>query len=113
MEIIELLKMGINEGKNYGKRFFKFFYFNKFYLIDNLKVDVLFRILKIQIQKRDLKENSMGYEMLQNEFMKAVSNKDILDEYSILTPELLDLVSQFETRVASSRKVKRKGNEQN
>ncbi len=104
MEVIQLLEMSMNEGKNYGNRFFKFFYYDKFYLIDNLKVDVLFRILKIKTQKASLEKNSANYKTIQEEFLKAIAEKNLLNEYSVLAPELLDLVSQFQSKPIISRK---------
>lgn len=98
MEVTQLLEMSTDEGKNYGNRFFKFFYYDKFYLIDNLKIDVLFRILKIKAKKRNVRKNSTSYEILQKEFIEALHEKNILNEYSVLTPELLDLVSQFQSK---------------
>ncbi len=94
MELAQLLEMSTDEGKKYGNRFFKFFYYDKFYLIDNLKVDVLFRILKIKT-----KEDSNGYEITQKEFMETVTQKNLFGEYGILAPEFLDLVSQFQSKI--------------
>lgn len=98
MELIQLLEMSIDEGKKYGNRFFKFFYYDKFYLIDNLKVDVLFRILKLKTKIGKTERNSNDYKITQEEFVKAISEENFLNECSILTPELLDLVSQFQSK---------------
>ncbi len=106
MEVVQLLEMSTNEGKNYGNRFFKFFYYDKFYLIDNLKVDVLFRILKIKTKNKDLTGKNTDYDVIQKEFLEAIAEKNILSEYSVLAPELLDLVSQFQSKPMISRKHK-------
>ena len=106
MEVVQLLEMSTNEGKNYGHRFFKFFYYDKFYLIDNLKVDVLFRILKIKTKNKDLTGKNTDYDAIQKEFLEAIAEKNILSEYSVLAPELLDLVSQFQSKPMISRKHK-------
>ena len=98
MEIIQLLEMSVNEGENYGNRFFKFFYYDKFYLIDNLKVDVLFRILKIKTKLKKTKKDGVNYRATQKEFLKAIAEKNLLSEYSIFAPELLDLVNQFQSK---------------
>ena len=106
MEVIQLLEMSTNEGKKYGNRFFKFFYYDKFYLIDNLKVDVLFRILKIRTKNKDFAGENIDYEAIKKEFLEAIAEKNILSEYSVLAPELLDLVSQFQSKPMISRKHK-------
>ena len=98
--------MSTNEGKKYGNRFFKFFYYDKFYLIDNLKVDVLFRILKIRTKNKDFAGENIDYEAIKKEFLEAIAEKNILSEYSVLAPELLDLVSQFQSKPMISRKHK-------
>ncbi len=106
MEVIQLLEMSTNEGKKYGNRFFKFFYYDKFYLIDNLKVDVLFRILKIRTKNKDFAGENIDYEAIKKEFLEAIAEKNILSEYSVLAPELLDLVSQFQSKPMISKKHK-------
>lgn len=106
MEVIQLLEMSTNEGKKYGNRFFKFFYYDKFYLIDNLKVDVLFRILKIRTKNKDFAGENIDYEAIKKEFLEAIAEKNILSEYSVLAPELLDLVSQFQSKPIISGKHK-------
>lgn len=98
--------MSTNEGEKYGNRFFKFFYYDKFYLIDNLKVDVLFRILKIRTKNKDFAGKNIDYEAIKKEFLEAIAEKNILSEYSVLAPELLDLVSQFQSKPMISRKHK-------
>ena len=78
MEVVQLLEMSTNEGKNYGNRFFKFFYYDKFYLIDNLKVDVLFRILKIKTKNKDLTGKNTDYDAIQKEFLEAMQSCDMV-----------------------------------
>lgn len=99
MEIISLLETSADEEESHDNRHFKFFYYDKFYLVDNLKINVLLKISKIQIKKIGLKKNSVDYKILQKEFIKALHDKNTLNKYSVSSPELLDLVSLFNSRV--------------
>lgn len=89
MELAQLIKIGLDEGKSHKERFFKFFYKDKFYLIDKVKIKTLAKLL-------NTKE-----EML----LVAVSSKDFLKRHNLSIFEFLDLICVIQSLKLTKLKV--------
>lgn len=81
MELAQLIEISLNEGKDNDERFFKFFYKDKFYLIDRFKIKTLAKML-------NLKEEIL---------FSNISSKDFFKKHNMTILDFLELVCVVQT----------------
>ena len=92
MELAEIIEISLSEGMKYKGRFFKFFYKDKFYLIDKHKVQTLAKMF-------NLKEEIL---------YTNISSKDFFKNHGLTILDFLELVCVFQ-----SLKISKLGNKLN
>lgn len=91
MELAKLIEIAINEGKDNKERFFKFFYKDRFYLVDKNKLQTLAKML-------NLKEETM---------FASISSQDFFKEHNMSIFDFLELVCLVQTAELTKSKVRR------